>query len=233
VRVQTGFTSRVAEGAVSEAPYAAWNLGDHVGDDPAAVGANRALLGRRLGVADDRLVFMRQVHGSDVAVVDGGEQRQPEADALVTSTPGIALVVLVADCVPLLLTDAAAGVVAAVHVGRRGVAANIVTAAVDRMRGLGARDVWGRLGPCIGACCYAVGEDVQDEVAAGLPAIRSRTREGRPSLDLRAGVVAQLAALGITQVSADAACTAEDPRCYSYRRDTVTGRMAGVVVLSP
>jgi YfiH family protein len=233
VQVVASFTNRVAAGATSTAPYDAWNLGDHVGDDPAAVAANRALLATRLAVEPDHVVFMNQVHGNAVAVVDGPTDLMtgpPTADALVTATPGLALAVLVADCVPLLLVDPASGIRAAVHAGRKGVQLGVVAAAVQALRDLGADELWGRLGPCIGPCCYAVGADVQDEVVAVVPETKAVTHAGAPSLDLRAGVVAQLAAAGIVSVSADATCTAEDPRCYSYRRDGVTGRMAGVVL---
>ena len=93
-------------GGRSRSPYDSFNLGDHVGDDPAAVAANRARVARELGVAEDRLVWMNQVHGTGVAVVDGPQDGPvPETDALVTATPGLVLCVLVADCVPILLAD--------------------------------------------------------------------------------------------------------------------------------
>ncbi|HVU74806.1 MAG TPA: peptidoglycan editing factor PgeF [Mycobacteriales bacterium] len=229
MRVTAGFTGRFTDGAVSAAPYDTWNLGTHVGDDPAAVTANRALLAQRTGVDVADLVFMEQVHGPHIAVVDG---RRPDAvpgvDAVITAEPGLALVVLVADCVPVLLVDPASGVRAAVHAGRRGVANGIVTATVEQLRTMGANP-WARLGPCIGGCCYEVGPDVFDEVVAVAPEAASTTRAGTRSLDLRRAVVAQLERAGVQQVSADAACTADDPRCFSYRRDGVTGRMAGIV----
>ena len=107
-------------GGRSVSPYDSFNLGDHVGDDPAAVAANRARVARELGVGEDRLVWMDQVHGTGVAVVDGPQDGPvPGTDALVTATPGLVLGVLVADCVPVLLADPGRGVVAAVHAGRR------------------------------------------------------------------------------------------------------------------
>jgi YfiH family protein len=231
VRVAAGFTGRFTDGAASAPPYDTWNLGAHVGDDPAAVAANRRLLARRTGVDVADLVFMEQVHGGDVAVVDG---RRPEpvpgVDALVTAEPGLALVVLVADCVPVLLVDPASGARAAVHAGRRGVANGIVARTVEQLHALGATP-WARLGPCIGACCYEVGDDVYDEVVTMAPEAAATTRRGTRGLDLRRAVVAQLERAGVQQVSADAACTVDDPRCFSYRRDGVTGRMAGVVAV--
>src|SRR6478672_13265768 len=102
-------------GGRSTAPYDSFNLGAHVGDAVAAVAANRARVARELRVPEDRLVWMTQVHGTGVAVVDGPQQGPvPDVDALVTATPGLVLCVLVADCVPILLTDPVAGVVAAV-----------------------------------------------------------------------------------------------------------------------
>lgn len=233
MRVVAGFTGRFTDGAVSAAPYNTWNLGAHVGDDPDAVAVNRALLAQRSGVDVADLVFMEQVHGPDVAVVgDRCTEAVAGVDALITSQPGLALVVLVADCVPVLLVDPATGVRAAVHAGRRGVANGIVARTVERMHGLGASP-WARLGPCIGGCCYEVGPDVFDEVVAVAPEAAATTRTGTRSLDLRRAVVAQLEGAGVEQISADAACTADDPRCFSYRRDGVTGRMAGIVATLP
>src|ERR1043165_1984831 len=105
-------------GGVSAGPYDSFNLGDHVGDDPEAVAANRRRLARDLTLADDHVVWMEQVHGRTVTVVDGPRTAAAEAtDALVTAEPGVAVAVLVADCVPVLLADPAAGVVGAGHAG--------------------------------------------------------------------------------------------------------------------
>src|SRR6476469_6869396 len=127
-------------GGRSRSPYDSFNLGDHVGDDPADVAANRSRVARELQVPEDRLVWMNQVHGTAVAVVDG-PQKGPVAatDGLVTATPGLVLCVLVADCVPVLLADHSTGVVAAVHAGREGVRRGVVPAALAAMTRLGAR----------------------------------------------------------------------------------------------
>ena len=127
-------------GGRSRPPYDAFNLGGHVGDDPGDVAANRERLARELGVGGDRLVWMDQVHGTGVAVVDGPvEGPLPGTDALVTRTPGLVLCVLVADCVPVLLADPVAGVVAAVHAGREGVRRGVVPATLAAMARLGSR----------------------------------------------------------------------------------------------
>src|SRR5215217_3748103 len=146
-------------GGRSRSPYDSFNLGDHVGDDPAAVAANRARVARELGVGEDRLVWMNQVHGTGVAIVDGPQDGPvPETDALVTATPGLVLCVLVADCVPILLADHEKGVVAAVHAGREGVRQGVVPAALSAMASLGARarHVTALLGPAVCGSCYEV-----------------------------------------------------------------------------
>ncbi len=230
------FTTRAGGGSLP--PYAELNLGDHVGDDLRTVRANRAAVAAAVGLAPDRLVFMEQVHGRDVALVDGPLDAPPVVDAMVTRTPGLALVVMVADCVPVLLADAAAGVVAAAHAGRKGVEFGVVGAALKVMEECGARPerirAW--LGPSIGGCCYEVPAQMQREVAAVAPGTVSgtgQTRDGTPSLDLRGGLAAQLADLGVTDVGLTGGCTRDDTDFFSYRRDQVTGRFAGLVWLEP
>jgi YfiH family protein len=224
-------------GGTSAAPYAELNLGGHVGDEPSRVASNRARAADAFGVAADRLVLMSQVHGTAVAVVDGPGTGGPlpEADALVTAAPGLALVVLVADCAPVLLTDTTAGVVAVAHAGRRGMAGGIVAATLVAMRSLGARPVTtgALVGPAICGRCYEVPAELQDEVAAIEPAARSTTRSGSAALDIRAGVVAQLEAAGVASIEVDPTCTAESGHLYSHRRDGVTGRFAGLALLTP
>jgi polyphenol oxidase len=225
-------TSR--SGGASTPPYASFNLGAHVGDDPAAVAANRARLARATGLPTNRLVWMQQVHGSAVAVVDGPRPAPvPATDGLVTATPGLALAVLVADCVPVLI--AAPTAVAAVHAGRVGAAAGVVPAAVRALTGLGAdlAAADALLGPAVCGACYEVPAEMRDEVEGALPGSATTTRRGAPGLDLRAGLARQLAGLGVARVVIDSRCTAEDPELFSHRRDGVTGRQAGVTWLEP
>ena len=221
-------------GGRSVSPYASFNLGDHVGDDPAAVAANRARVARELDVPDERLVWMSQVHGTGVAIVDGPQDGAvPDTDALVTSTPGLVLCVLVADCVPVLLADPVAGVVAAVHAGREGFRRGVVPAALSAMASLGARarHVSALLGPAVCGECYEVPAKMQAEVARIAPEVAVRTRAGTAGLDLRAGVAQVLRKAGIPEVVHDPRCTVEDPHLFSHRRDGVTGRQAGLVWL--
>jgi YfiH family protein len=221
-------------GGRSAPPYDTFNLGDHVGDDLAAVAANRSRVARELGVPEDRLVWMSQVHGTGVAVVEGPQAGPlPDTDAVVTATPGLVLCVLVADCVPVLLADHATGVVAAVHAGREGVRRGVLPAALSAMAGLGARarHVSALLGPAVCGSCYEVPEQMQAEVARVAPAAAVRTRRGTPGLDLRAGLEEMLRRAGVTEVVQDPRCTVEDHTLFSHRRDGVTGRQAGIVWL--
>lgn len=230
-RVRRVLTTRA--GGASSAPYDTFNLGDHVGDDPGAVAANRKRLGDGIGLGADRVAWMRQVHGADVAVVEAPQtcpDDVPTADALVTDQPRLALAVVVADCVPVLLADPVAGVVAAAHAGRAGAVAGAVTATLTVMEGLGAeRDrVEALLGPAACGQCYEVPATMRDEVEAVLPGSAATTRVGTPALDLRAGLRRQLAAAGVIRVDTDARCTIEDDQLFSHRRANPTGRFAGV-----
>lgn len=229
VTVVTRFTDRW--GGASSAPYDALNLGDHVGDDPGVVVANRASVASDLGVR--AVVWMDQVHGDRVVVVDAvpdTDDPVPTCDALVTATHGVALGVLVADCVPVLMSDAEAGVVAAVHSGRLGTRDDVVLRALEAMESLGARA--GRvevlLGPAVCGACYEVPAEMQREVARTVPDAVTTTRWGTPGLDLRAGLRGRLAGR-VARTEISALCTRESPDHFSHRRDGVTGRTAGVV----
>ncbi|MEW1721362.1 peptidoglycan editing factor PgeF [Streptomyces sp. NPDC093109] len=222
-------------GGVSAAPYDQLNLGGAVGDDSAAVLANRDRAARSLAIDPARVVWMNQVHGREVAVAEGpwtGEDI-PAVDAVVTARRGLALAVLTADCVPLLLADPVAGIVAAAHAGRPGLVAGIVPAAVEAMTALGAEPgrIAARSGPAVCGHCYEVPAAMRDEVAAAVPEAGSETSWGTPSVDVVAGVHAQLAALGVSDRQRSAVCTRESHDHYSYRRDRTTGRLAGYVWL--
>ncbi|MER6414873.1 peptidoglycan editing factor PgeF [Streptomyces humidus] len=222
-------------GGVSAAPYEQLNLGGAVGDDPGAVRANRELAARSLGLEPGRVVWMNQVHGSDVAEVDGPWTTRitPPVDGVVTTTRGLALAVLTADCVPVLLADPVAGVVAAAHAGRPGMVEGIVPAAVDAMESLGADParIVARTGPAVCGRCYEVPEAMRAEVAAVEPAAHAETSWGTPAVDVTAGVHAQLGRLGVRDREASPVCTRESDDHFSYRRDRTTGRLAGYVWL--
>ena len=177
---------------------------------------------------------LNQVHGTDVLVVDGpmGLDAVPAGDGLVTTRRGLGLMVRVADCVPVLLADPAAGVIGAVHAGRPGMALGVVTAAVRAMQEQGASMIRGWLGPHVCGRCYEVPAEMRDEVAALVPEARAETSWGTPALDIGAGVEAQLVAAGV-EVTRVGGCTREDPSLHSYRRDgAAAGRFAGLVWLT-
>ena len=226
-------------GGVSAAPYEELNLGGAVGDDAAAVTTNRELAAKSLGLEPDRVVWMNQVHGADVAVVDGpwgsgsGSGDIPSVDAIVTTRRGLALAVLTADCVPVLLTDPVAGVAAAAHAGRPGMVAGVVPAAVRAMTELGADParIVARTGPAVCGRCYEVPEAMRAEVATVEPAAYAETSWSTPSVDVCAGVHAQLERLGVHDREQSPVCTLESRDHFSYRRDGATGRLAGYVWL--
>jgi YfiH family protein len=175
------------------------------------------------------------VHGTDVVVLDRPPAQQPEADALVTAVPGLALMVLVADCTPVLLWDRRAGVIAAVHAGRRGLAGGVLPAALTAMSALGARAdrIHAVLGPSICSEHYEVPAAMRDDVEACAPGAAATTSAGAPALDIRAGLLAQLHAADVREGMVMPQCTAETADCYSYRRDGTTGRFAGLVWREP
>ena len=192
------------------------------------------LLARVEGVVGVPLARLSQVHGADVLVVDApmplGEV--PNGDALVTTTRGLGLMVRVADCVPLLLADPHAGVVAAVHSGRPGLVLDIATRTVEVMRERGASAITAWIGPHVCGACYEVPEQMRAQVSAVVPEAYSETSWGTPALDIGAGVRSQLARQGVEVVDA-AGCTLEDRGLHSYRRDgAAAGRFAGMVWLS-
>ncbi|MER6513630.1 peptidoglycan editing factor PgeF [Nonomuraea sp. NPDC001636] len=220
-------------GGVSAPPYGSRNLGGMVGDDPAAVRANREGLAAELGVR--AVVYMRQVHSADVAYVSEpfGDD-PPPLDGVFTTEPRLALASLGADCPAVLVADPEARMVGAAHSGRPGTEAGVATALVEAMTAKGARP--GRMVALIGpgACgrCYEVPEDLREQVASKVPPTWSTTSWGTPALDLRAGIESQLRAAGVADVRHDARCTIESAELYSHRREQPGGRFAGLIWLT-
>jgi polyphenol oxidase len=218
-------------GGVSEGPYASLNLGVLTDDEPARVAENRRRLAAEAGVDGERVVMGWQVHGADLREWDGpspenayaepGGKQLPRVDGHVTTAHGVGLLVLVADCYPVALSDGKR--VAMLHCGWRPLAGGIVTKAVERFESAPAAAV----GPGIGGCCYEVGEEVLEHFT-DVPG----AADGR-MLDLRRVIDAQLAAAGVTHVQHLDCCTSCHPDLYfSHRRDDgLTGRQAGMVVL--
>jgi polyphenol oxidase len=204
------FTTR--RGGVSEGPFAALNLGLWTDDEPARVRENRE---RVAAIAGGRLAQGRQVHGTTVVTADPDVTL--DADGQATAEPGVAPIVLVADCLPVALV--APEGVAMVHAGWRGLAGGVLAAGVAALRALGATRVAAAIGPGAGPCCYEVGEEVHAAFGTS----------GR-TVDLKAIARARLDDAGVAEVHDCGLCTMCDPgRFFSHRRDGgVTGRQAGV-----
>jgi YfiH family protein len=220
--MESFFTNR--HGGFSHGDYSSWNLASHVGDDPANVELNRTKLREQVG----NFAVMSQVHGDTVVVLDQLPTEVPVADAIITGNPDLALVVMVADCIPLLLRSGK--LVAAVHVGRAGLMNSIALKTVAQMRELGATQISGSIGPAICGSCYEVPQELHDQVSASHPLASSKTRTGTPALDLPKALIAALAVVDVA-VGNLGSCTLEDDNYFSYRRNQVTGRQAGVIKL--
>jgi polyphenol oxidase len=222
------FTDRY--GGVSASPYDELNLAVSGADDDAAKAENR----RRLladFAPDDVLCDLHQVHGAEVVLATPEWPQRPHADGIVATVPGLTLLVRAADCVPVLLVAPDEGVIGAAHSGRPGMVAGVVPATVARMRELGAGRIEAWVGPHVCGRCYEVPEQLRAEVADVVPESFSETSWGTPSLDLGAGVGAQLGKLDVV-VHDKSRCTRESDDLYSYRRDgDRAGRLAGVVRL--
>ena len=213
----TAFTTR--DGGVSSSPFDSLNLGTHVGDDQLDVERNRAIIESMFGPT----VYMNQTHSADVVEVEFASI--VDGDAIITRTPALTLAVQVADCIPLLLEGES--VVAAVHVGRRGLVNGITDKVLAKMAG---EEIIAYIGPSICGSCYEVGADVYDEVVSRFPLAASTTPSGGLALDL-AGALAAHLTLNSVAVVRDSRCTVEDTSLFSYRRDGQTGRQAGLISL--
>jgi hypothetical protein len=225
-----GFFTR--SGGVSDGLYASLNCGAGSKDAPDRVAENRARVARAIGTSPERLLSAYQVHSARAVVADGpwpGGKR-PEADAVATAVPGLALGVLTADCAPILFADPQARVIAVAHAGWRGAVAGVLESAVVAMEGLGAerRSIVAALGPSIGRESYEVGPELEAEfLARDAESRRFFHRSGggaRPHFDLPAFVMAQLASLGLGHVESVAACTYRGEQdFFSFRRTTHRG----------
>jgi YfiH family protein len=228
--VRAAMTTR--RGGVSQAPYASFNLAQHVGDDPAAVAENRRRLRAALALPVEP-AWLGQVHGARVAILPS--QAEGAADGVVTFGRGAVCAVLVADCLPVFLANRGGDRVGLAHAGWRGLAAGVVEATVAALDCEPATLVaW--LGPSIGPDAFEVGGEVRDAFLAGDPGAASAFRAGRGGrwlADLPALARRRLAMAGVADVSGGDLCTHSDAaRFYSYRRDGATGRMAALAWLA-
>jgi YfiH family protein len=229
VRVRALQTLR--NGGCSRAPWDSFNLGDHVGDDPAKLMANRAALRTHLPAEP---LWLKQVHGT-VVVAAEKSPRMNEADAAYTRQPGTVCVVMTADCLPVLFCDRAGMVVAAAHAGWRGLLGGVLEATVASMK-VPAGEVLAWLGPAIGPSAFEVGEEVRAAFMAGDLASAEAFAPHAPGkwlADIYGLARQRLRRAGVEAVYGGTACTLSDPEHYfSYRRDGVTGRMATLIWLA-
>jgi hypothetical protein len=231
-RVKSLMTTR--QGGVSLAPWDSFNLGDHVGDDPQHVAANRASLRENLP-ADPH--WLKQVHGA--RVIEPGRAANLEADVAFTRCPAMVCAVLTADCLPVLFCDRAGSVVAAAHAGWRGLVSGVLEAAVAAM-GVTPSDIMAWMGPAIGPQAFEVGDEVR-QAFVGQQAEAAGAFTPQPFTGVAAqkwlADIYQLARLrlngaGITSIYGGGRCTYGEPgEFFSYRRDGVTGRMAALIWL--
>lgn len=225
--------STTRSGGFSAPPWHSFNLGDHVGDDPRAVAANRALLQQQLQAAP---LWLRQVHGT--RCVDAAAAAMVatgiEADASFTRQRGVVCAVLTADCLPVLLCDERAAVVAVAHAGWRGLAAGVIEATVGAMREPGER-LMAWLGPAIGPQAFEVGGEVRETFVAHDPQAAQAfvaAPGGKWLCDIQRLARQRLNALGIRRIAGTDSCTVrQEQNFFSYRRDGVTGRMASLIWL--
>ncbi|MBC3365071.1 peptidoglycan editing factor PgeF [Pseudomonas sp. SWRI154] len=217
------------EGGVSLAPFDSLNLGDHVGDDPTAVAENRRRLTDRFAM---RPAWLQQVHGTDV--VEADPVQVVTADASWTATPGIACTSMTADCLPVLFCNRAGTRVAAAHAGWRGLANGVLEATLDCLEGP-ADEILAWLGPAIGPQAFEVGPEVREAFIAHLPeaeqAFTPSHNAGKFLADIYALARLRLAVRGVTAVYGGGLCTVTDPRFFSYRRNSRTGRFASLIWL--
>lgn len=236
-----GFFGRA--GGVSEGLYASLNCGLGSRDRQASVAANRARAAAAIGIAPQNLLTLYQIHSPEVVTVrEAWSGQGPEADGMVTRTPGIALGVLAADCTPILFADAAAGVIGACHAGWKGALAGVAEATVAAMRREGARDIAAAIGPTIRQASYEVGAEFRDAFTA-LDAGHARwfapgKAADKFQFDLPGFLTARLGEAGVTRIEDLAVCTYADGGYFSYRRTTHRGepdygRNLSAIALAP
>ncbi|MFT4769485.1 MAG: YfiH family protein [Glaciecola sp.] len=235
--VRIFYTTR--EGGCSDGPYHGFNLGLHVGDFEQSVRRNRAELLEHLPPGA-RIAWLDQVHGTDVVKACDSIQAPLSADGCWTTDSGIACAVMVADCLPVLLTDHSGSVVAAVHAGWQGLVAGVLDAAVSKLN-VAPQELCAWLGPAIGSDEFEVGPEVraafmrQNEAPGTDSCFKpSMRRSGHYLADLPSLAEQRLTRLGLLHIQRAEDCTVSDPRrFFSYRRDGVTGRMSCLILRNP
>ena len=206
----------------SSSPYSSLNLATHVDDISEHVVKNRTQLANQIGRP---IQFLEQVHGNQVVSIEKICE-PPIADAAFTRVKGIALAVMVADCVPILFTSDE--VVGVAHVGRRGLVNGVIAQVAAALRHISPTNLTAYIGPHICPSCYEISPDLANEISQNFPEVISQSRWGTPSIDLRSSTIRQLQ---IEEIETNdlSHCTYEDENLFSYRRDQKTGRNAGIV----
>ncbi|MFT4147871.1 MAG: laccase domain-containing protein [Micrococcaceae bacterium] len=227
-----------AQGFSEISPCGTTNLAFHVGDIPVSVEKNRQKLAAELSVSN--LQFMSQTHSSNIKHFSGKQRLKSEevqqTDALVFSGAGAAAAVMVADCVPVLIYDDAAGLYAVAHAGRAGVLGSIVSKTLTDLYTQGARDLTVILGPAICSLCYEIPTHMAQDCENVIPGSTGITREGTPSFDLKSGIRLEVAENfkakdAYVEIQEIDICTFEDSRYFSYRKNQKAGRFVGGVVV--
>lgn len=213
--------------------YQSFNLGLHVGDCAQQVDNNRNYLQKVLP-ENSQTQWLEQVHGNKVALISQVSKQAIIADAVVTREKKICLAIMTADCLPILFVSKSGDEIAAIHGGWRPLAANIITNTLNRMK-TPAADIYAWLGPCISKCAFEVGSEVKAAFVQQGDCFNSAFTEknnGKYLADLQAIATIQLKTLGIDHISTLPECTySNTDKYYSYRKDTVTGRMATLICL--
>ncbi len=225
------FTITSRYGGVSDVPYDSLNLALHVKDSPKDVLENRTIISEKHNFLIENLIYMEQTHSSNIAVIkDASINRIENCDALITNVKNIPLMVMVADCIPILLYDPIKEVIAVVHAGRNGTFNEIAKKTVLKMASefkCEASDILVYLGASIHKCCYEVGE----EIARLVDDKYKKIRDEKWYLDLHSMNVDQLRSVGIKEIEISSICTCCDEDYFSYRREGITGRFAGILKL--
>ena len=229
--VQAAFTTR--QGGVSHGVYQGLNLGLHVADDPQLVVQNRQLLTQQLALPAAP-IWLEQVHGTDVLRAETPLATPPQADAAVTTTIGLPLTVMTADCLPVLFCDKAGTVVATAHAGWRGLCAGVLEKTIAAMQ-VAPDEILAWIGPAIGPSAFEVGDEVKAAFVAHDPQAAAAfvAHQDKWLADLFMLARQRISAAGVSATYGGSQCTYNDAQqFYSYRRDGQTGRMAGLIWLT-
>ncbi len=222
-------------GGVSKAPYNMLNLALHVGDDPIDVLKNRLILSKESNFYIDNLIYMEQTHSSNIQVIkDSSINCIKNCDGLITNVKNIPLMVMVADCIPILIFDPLKSVIAVVHAGRNGTFKEIAKETILRMVSefdSKPKDILVYFGPSIGSCCYEVGKEIVDIVKKSFKMDYIKIRDKKFYLDVASLNIDQLLNIGVKRdhIEISSICTCCSMDYFSYRRDGSTGRFAGIL----